>query len=486
MDECESGGDLVAPPRAARLETLRKASPSQQDPMIALCTWVAALDFSSLPSGIVECAKRSILDTLAVIVGGSAMEGVPTIVDLVKERGGKPETYLPFYGGKVPASEAGLALGPMARAMDMGQVHEEAGHCSEYVLPALLAATGLKAQVSGREFIVAFVAGQEVLLRIGLGLKAHSRGRGHGMGHYIFGAVAAVGRLLGLTPLELENAEGIARDMTQGDDLAKYNPLTQMVRVHHGFICQDAVNACILASRGITGPRDSILTGSKGFLASATWTTEPEAIDSELGRSWELLNVITKPYASCMGTHTAVFGVLELMEQLGLRPEAVETISVVLNPQCWETTCEPRQTKWNPQTVAECQFSLPYSVATAAFDGRVFLDSYAESARSRADVRALMSRISARSDPSLPLFSAAVTVGLRDGRSFSRVCSRAPGHPTIPLSEQELVAKFRACAGFCAYPLDQQAVDSVVGSLLNLESVPDFVGSIVEPLTPTA
>src|SRR6185312_10596232 len=72
------------------------------------------------------------------------LEGVPAIVDLVKDKGGKPETWLPFYGGKVPAAEAALAIGPMPRAMDCGDLHEEAGHISEYIVASLLAGDGLE------------------------------------------------------------------------------------------------------------------------------------------------------------------------------------------------------------------------------------------------------------------------------------------------------------------------------------------------------
>ena len=62
---------------------------------------------------------------MAVIIGGSGLEGVSQIVKYIKDKGGTPESLMPFYGGKVPAPEAALALGTMARAMDLGPVHEE-------------------------------------------------------------------------------------------------------------------------------------------------------------------------------------------------------------------------------------------------------------------------------------------------------------------------------------------------------------------------
>ena len=148
----------------------------QEDPMSTLCRMVIGTNYEDLPSNVVNHAKRSILDTIGVIIGGSAMEGIPAVVELVKGRGGKPESVIPFYGGRVPASEAGLAIGPMAQAMDMGDVTYEAGHSSEYTVPTLLAVTGLKDKLTGREFITAYVVGQEVLIRIGVAFRAISRG----------------------------------------------------------------------------------------------------------------------------------------------------------------------------------------------------------------------------------------------------------------------------------------------------------------------
>lgn len=72
----------------------------QEDPMSTLCRMVADTRYEDLPSDVVNYAKRSILDTMAVTIGGSSMEGIPSVVDLVKDKGGKPESIIPFYGGK--------------------------------------------------------------------------------------------------------------------------------------------------------------------------------------------------------------------------------------------------------------------------------------------------------------------------------------------------------------------------------------------------
>jgi 2-methylcitrate dehydratase PrpD len=59
----------------------------------------------------------------------------------------------------------------------------------------------LREGVSGKEFITAFSVGQEVMIRIGMAFRGVSKGWSHGreLGHFIFGATASVGKLLGLS-----------------------------------------------------------------------------------------------------------------------------------------------------------------------------------------------------------------------------------------------------------------------------------------------
>ena len=459
------------------------------DPMSLLCKMVVDTRYEDLPDNVISYAKKCVLDTMAVIVGGSAMESVAEVVDFVKDKGGKPESLIPFYGGRVPAAEAAFAIGPMARAMDLGDAHTEGGHCSEYILPALLAATGLKDKVSGRDFITALVVGQEMLVRIGVAFGVVSKAIPAGQigGHYIFGCIASVGKLLGLSLEELENAEGIGRGMTQPHDVAMLAPPSHMVRVHHSFIAQDAITACLLAKRGITGPRGEVtdvLAGPKGYLAFAQWPTKPELITKGLGEEWEMLNIGMKPNPACGCTHTSIEGITEQMKEHGFEADDIAAIELDVSPVIWSAVCLPKEERWNPRTVAECQFSLPYIVATAAFDKDVFLDSYTPEARARQDIRELMTRISAREDSGLPSFAVRVNTTLQDGRQFSTECIYCKGQPVKPFTEAELVTRFKKCVPYAAYKLSDAAVESVTGAILDLEHVDDVMGNLLVPLTP--
>lgn len=457
-----------------------------EKPTSALCKMVIDTRYEDLPGEVVTYTKNVILDVLGITIGGSSQDGIPAVVDLAREQGGNEQCLLPFYGGKIPASMAAFAVGPMTRALDMGDVHTMAGHCSEYLFPAMLAAAGLKDSVTGKEFITAYVVGSEVLIRIGEASRALTlieMGIEHG-GHYIFGAVSAVGKLLGLSLEQLQNAMGLAKAMTQPHDILMYSEACHVPRVHHGFVCQDAVNVCLLAQKGITGPHE-VLLGPRGYLNLHDKAgSDPEKLTAGLGKDWRVTGTEMKPYASCKCTHTAISGIITILEENKLTVEEIKQIDLEEGSLNCGSVVYPKAEKWNPVTVAECQFSLPYAVATAALDKNVGVGSYTEDLRTRKRVRELMTRIAATEDKALPRWACRISVELKDGRKLAKEVLHVKGSVQKPFTKEDLIEKFKSMIPFSAYPLRDATVDALIASVLGFEKIDDVIKTIVLPLTP--
>jgi 2-methylcitrate dehydratase PrpD len=475
--------------------------PDQDEPFATLARFVVETQFEDLAPDVVDFAKRLATDVLAVTMGGSAQEAMPELVDYVREMGGKPEIPLPFYGGKYPASSVALALASMSRALDMGDVHlgwekygfSVIGHTAEYTFPTLLAAAGARESVDGKEFLTAFAVSTEVLVRIGAAAKNTAAGKILGLpsnfdqgGWFIFGAVAAAARVLGLTVEQTVNAFGMARCMTQTHDMKSMAPASHMVRVHHGFVAKNAIDVCRLAQRGINGPHD-VMLGYRGFLFAITrglWPASPELLTRDLGTAWFFTQTSIKPFSACKATHNAATAVLLLQDQHHFAGADIESIHVGVSINTLELTCRPVEAKWNPRSDQNAQFSLPYVLSVVAIEGRFMIDGFKPAMRAREDVRDLVSRVSVDAEPGIGVLDARVTIKLRDGRKVETYCNDCKGSPTMPLTDAEWRERLRDLSHYAACEITSDTADRLVDALLALEKSDDVLRDLVAPVTP--
>ncbi len=458
------------------------------DPELALARFVTETDFEDLPQEIVDFSKKHILDTFACMIGGSTQGTIPEIVGIVKEMGGKEESYIPLWGGKVPAPMAAFAIGPMTRALDFGDSHPAfPGHTAEFVLPPLVAALGLKGKVSGKELVTAFALGEEVLCKVGYALSRKSIPHpGYEMGgHYLFGAVAGVAKLLGFNSEQVISAFGLASEMKEPH---RQNSGTWGVRIIHAFVSQDAITICLLAKAGIIGPRDVFL-GKNGFLynvTKGTWKVYPEKLAKDLGKEWLFPLTNLKASSACLYTHNGIGSLLELMSENNIKVKDIEKIHATVHPKGFATVCDPHEMKWNPQTVPECQFSLPYVLATTAFEGGFFPVHLEKKAMERKSVREFMKRITASESSEFTApWETEITITLKDGREFSRRAIHAKGSPEKPLSVEDIVRKLKGVIIHSHYKLTPAKVDLFIDRVLHLEQVKDVEEELILLITPS-
>jgi len=460
----------------------------EQEQMDRLYKWILDTKYKDFPAELVSYAKMLMLDVLGCIIGGSKEEAIPEIVNFVQEHGGAKESYLPIYGGQYSAAMVGFALGSMARSLDFGDVHMQGSHTSEYVFPTLLAATGLKNKVTGLDLLNAFIIGNEVLIRMGIASnwKTAIINKVYRGGHFIFGVIAAVAKLLDLNQKELNNAMGMAIGKIQ----PHHTPLilkhpSHMVRLHHGFIAQDAINICLLAKKGLTGPGNVIL-GEDGFLDRFPQSMRnPDALTKELGRTWHLLETSMKPYPACKCTHTAIEVLLSLIQEHKFYAQDIASIHVKESSFNYSIVCVPEDKVYQPSTKPESQFSLPYVLSITALNQSVWLDSYTPELRNQQDVKDMMNKITFEKDDNLPDIAAVVTVKLNNGNEYTKEIIYPKGDRiNNPISRRELLEKFHRLLSNSAYSISNDVAKSIINSIDNIEKVIDVEKEIILPLVP--
>jgi 2-methylcitrate dehydratase PrpD len=448
------------------------------DLMMDLVQNAMRTDYEKLTPESIEYAKKTILDTIGATIAGSSGEGCKEVVELVREWGGKRESTILIYGEKVPCPSAGLAIGPMARARDIGDVEESgpAGHVTEYILPAAFPISELRGDVSGKEFLAAVACAQDIMIRLSLSvIKTPDRTR------YttarIFGPTLAAAKLLLLDEDTTLNAMGIAFSQLCGEKQC-YRDGALTVRIEHGFIASDAIRSALLAQKGITGAKN-ILQGEYGFYAAFEPNHNLSPVVSGLGERFDGVKLSIKPYSSCKATHGAIDATLNIATEHDVHPEDVDKVDVGVGPFAYQLVCEPKEIKNEPRNNVDCQFSLPYTVANAIFKRKVFIDDFTPDAVSRADIRQLTRRVTTRIDPDVVtpdnyIGGATVTIRTKDGREYSERVLYVKGHPKNPLTFDEVAHKFRMCVPFSAKSLPQGNMERVIELVRELEKVSDM------------
>jgi 2-methylcitrate dehydratase PrpD len=354
------------------------------------------------------------LDTLAVILAGSAEPSSRPVVRTVIEAAGKAEAILIGHGQAASAWDAALVNGAAAHALELDDDHRIAVlHPGAVVAPAALAAAEAEG-ASGTTFLRAMLVGYEVMCRLGQVFRGSQFYHGvHPTSLCgVFGAAAAAAVAMGLDRETFVNTLGIAG--TQASGLTEWRTAgTWIKRLHPGRAAQTGVLSARLARNGFTGPA-TIFEGEGGFFRAYSFgeIIDAEAMTRDLGRTYSAFGTAIKPYPCCRFGHGAI-DLAIAAHQDGLKTDAIAGIGVrIYRTDVLTYHSEPK----NP---VDAQFNLPYMIAVALLRGRVGLEDFTEEAIRARVVRDLCAKVAVTDDPEFTadypdLYKVELTIDLRD------------------------------------------------------------------------
>ena len=184
---------------------------SVDDVTLALSKLAVETKADEISEAAYRAAKVAVLDALGCAMAGYDAPGVPAVVGLAKEWGGREDATLWFHGGKVPGPAATFANSVQVHALDLDDVHlPSITHITSVVVPVAFAMGELYG-ASGRETLAAVILGLEVAGRLGRAGRARKAHEGFLPSSVVggFGAAAAAARLQGCTVKQTVNAMGI-------------------------------------------------------------------------------------------------------------------------------------------------------------------------------------------------------------------------------------------------------------------------------------
>ncbi len=387
---------------------------------VRLAEFAAALRYEDLPASVVQQAKDCIIDTVAASICGAAMQWSRIVIDYAERTGpGGKSRILGRSGPAVQAPAAALANGALAHAFELDSLTRPGAgaHPGATVLPPALA-IAQECGADGRALITAFVAGNEVMIRIGRATGHTNEARGfHAPGTTgPFGGAVAAGHLLGLDARAMTNALGIAGSLCGGLLEFARGDGGMVKRLHLGRASEAGVLAASLAAGGFAGPR-TVLEGEFGFLKVFCTKWDTAELTRGLGEEFVVSTTVLKRYPCHATAHAAVKAVRDLQEEHGLTGAEIEAITVTGTPRMVE-----RHNIAEPADLMLAQYSIPFSVALALCREARDPESWDERALADPQIRALCRRIRLvpETGDEHGGMASKVTITLADGRCLER------------------------------------------------------------------
>jgi 2-methylcitrate dehydratase PrpD len=441
---------IAAPATAqhARAGDERQGTRASDHPSRDLAAFAAGLQFDDIPPPVLRRAEDLFLDWAGSVLAGKGARPVESIASVARAMGpadGPSEILIsrtrssPLFAAMVNAAASHYA--------EQDDVHNgSVFHPAAVVFPpALAVAQAIGA--SGRDLLVASVAGYEVGIRIGEFL-----GRSH---YRIFhttatagtvAAAATVGRLLGLNADQMLHAFGSAG--TQAAGLWEFlRDAADSKQLHTAKAASDGLLAAYLAQDGFTGA-SRILDGPQGMAAGMSTDADPAKLTDGLGTRWTLAETSFKFHASCRHTHPAADALQQVVRTHGLKLADIAQVTAHVH----QGAIDVLGPVTDPRTVHQSKFSMGTVLGLiGAFDraGLAEFDGHYQSA----DVVALREKatmvLDAEVDAAYPQrWIGKVTVTTTDGRTLKGRVDEPKGDPGNTLSRPEIEAKALQLAAY--------------------------------------
>lgn len=410
-----------------------------------LATWIAST--TSLPSPVALAAQRSLYNYVGCAIGGSTHEAISIAIKALSFPPAESLGLLhpsPFL--------TALTLGLSSHLHDYDDTHlatiiHPTGPIASALLAYLTSIPSSQPAIRGDDFLTSLALGVEVSCTLGLSVwPAH-----YDIGWHItpttgaIGAAAAVGKLLGLDIVELENAIGLASVQVVGQRI-HFGSHAKAFGV--GRAAEIGLTSALLAREGLTSA-SAALEGKRGWIECVCPTPDlaKEKLSNLLStatrdpnRPWEVQKNTFKPFPCGIVVHPIIDACIQMHESWASNPPVVSTVMLRVHPLVLELTG-----KKQPRTGLEGKFSVYHGATVGLLYGKATPAEYEDEVVQRAEVVELRRKIEAVIDESLGAEQCVVEVrlgGEQEGRVMKKRVEHAVGSLEVPMSESHLREKF--------------------------------------------
>ncbi|APT11391.1 MULTISPECIES: MmgE/PrpD family protein [Mycobacterium avium complex (MAC)] len=453
-----------------------------------LATWVAELTLDDVPPPVVDRAKHLLLDGIGCALVGAQLPWSRIATDAVLTLEGSGDSIVIGTGRRTSAPAAAVLNGTFIQGFELDDFHPLAPlHSCSLLIPALLSTAATRsATTTGRELLLAAIAGFEVGPRVGHalhGTQMLDRGWHSGPVFGTHAAAMASGKLRALPPAQLEDALGLAGTQSAGLMAAQYEAMSK--RMHHGLAARNGFYAAGLAAAGYTGIKRVFEREYGGFLSVFGEGHDPDAaaLTADLGQRWETSLIMVKSYAAMGGLHGAIDAARRLRNSVA--PQNISSVDITVGETVY------KHGWWLPErplTPIGAQMNIGYATAAALLDGNVLPEQFTAARLDADDIWALISATRVHLDESLAdaditeKFRTDLAVTTREGTVHRARVALPHGAPNDPVTNDEVVAKFHALADRVTSRGRAAAIERAVIRLDDLIDVENLMDLLADPV----
>ena len=440
-----------------------------------LASYVVNNKWEDIPEDVRHEAKRALINVIGCAIGGSPHPAVTTAIRALSPFSGERTASIVGRPERLDPLHASLMNGISSHVEDYDDTTpKNYSHTSSPVSSALLAYASAN-RVRGRDFVEAFILSFEAASRVGnVVYPAHYDVGWHMTGTIgVFGAAAAIGRLIGLNEQQMVWALGLAATQSAG--------LREMFgsmgkAFHPGRSAQNGYAAALLAQAGFTSGERGI-EGPRGFAHVLAATRDLSKITTRLGVDFDLRENTYKPFPCGIVNHPTIDGAIQIHDEHHPDPASIVAVRLRVAPLVLDLCNQQNITKG-----LQGKFSVYHGAAVGLVRGKGGLREYTDEAVNEPAIKRVRELTTATGDPSVTEDQVHVEVELRDGRKLSKFVAQSLGNIHRPLTDKQLEEKFRDQA---ILVLPAREVEAAIQLCWKIDQLDD-VGQLVAATVPAA
>lgn len=398
--------------------------------------------FEQLGSATQHEVKRRVLDSIGCALGAWKSRPGRVTREIARRVSIPQGASLLGSTHRTTPDLAAFANGALVRYLDFNDTYlsKEPAHPSDNIPAALAVAQACGA--GGQAVIAAAALGYELQCRL---CDAASL-RAHGWDHVYYGALSTAllaSKLHGLSVDQTVHALGLAGVCNFATRQTRTGQISDWKACAFSNAARNGVFAAELARLGMTGPNE-IFEGPKGLMNMVTgpfelaWSGGPD--------DWMITRTYIKFWPAEYHSQSAIDAALQLRPEVG-DIDGIESI-LIESFEAAVSIIGSEPEKWRPTSRETADHSMGYCVVLALRDGDVTRESFSDANIRDAQVLGLLDKIrivetdecNAGYPDGIPN---KLIIRMKDGRELSQLVKYPRGHAGNPMTDDEVVAKFR-------------------------------------------